>query len=166
MAQQTKPVTQKNTPVNAKQNSPASKQFRAVREPKFITVKKKERAPFPFATIAFLAAITVLFLFLMMNYAEIDKYNSSVTDLKNEVAALQNEQKELEVKLENKDDRAAFEQYAIEQLGMVKAGSLNRYYISLNPSDKTEIVEDVPETEGGFGFLLSGLAEVLRDFWN
>ena len=156
---------QKNTLVPAKKAAAPVKRH-AVREPKFITVKKKEKQPFPFVTIAFLTAITALFLFMMMNYAEIDKYNSSVTDLRNEVAELQEEQKKLEIRLENKDDRAAFEQYAIENLGMVKSNSLNRYYIALNPSDKTEIIEYEEEEQGGFGYLLSGLAEVLRDFIN
>ena len=162
--------TKRTVPVQKRQAAPVRKETaavkrHAVREPRFITVKKKEKQPFPFVTIAFLTAITALFLFMMMNYAEIDKYNSSVTDLRNEVASLQEEQKKLEIRLENKDDRAAFEQYATETLGMVKSNSLNRYYIALNPSDKTEIVEYEEEKEGGFGYLLSGLAEVLRDFW-
>ena len=154
---------QKRSASPVKQGTTAVRR-RAVREPRFITVKKKEKQPFPFVTIAFLTAITALFLFMMMNYAEIDKYNSSVTDLRNELASLQDEQKKLEIRLENKDDRAAFEQYAIETLGMVKANSLNRYYIALNPSDKTEIMEYEEEEKGGFGYLLSGLSEVLRDF--
>lgn len=160
-----------NLPAERRTASPAGKNSvparrHAVREPKFITVKKKERTPFPFVTIAFLTAITALFLFMMMNYAEIDKYNSSVTELRNEVAHLQNEQKKLEIRLENKDDRAAFEEYAIETLGMVKSNTLERHYVALNPSDKTEIMEYEEEKQGGFGYLLSGLAEVLRDFWN
>lgn len=138
----------------------------AVRDPRFITIRKKERTPFPIITILFLIALTVLFLFMIMNYAEIDKYNSSVTGLQNELAKLQQEQKKLENRLENKDDRAAFEKYASEELGMVKSNTLYRYYIALNPKDKTEIVEREEKTESGFGFLLSGIAEVLRDFWS
>ena len=102
---------------------------------------------------------------MMMNYAEIDKYNSSVTELKNEVASLQSEQKKLEQKLENKDDRVAYEEYASEELGMVKSDTLNKYIITLSPEDKTEIMEYDGETNDGFGYLLSGIVEVIRDFF-
>ncbi len=139
----------------------------AVREPKFITVRKerKERKPFPLGIVLVLTVITVLFLFMMMNYAEIDQYNSEIRDLRNQLGELQNQQKKLEVRLENKDDRAAFEQYAIEELGMVKADSLNKYIITLSPDDKTEIMEYEEEKESGFGYLLSGLSEVVRGFF-
>jgi len=139
----------------------------AVREPKFITVRKerKERKPFPLGIVLVLAMITALFLFMMMNYAEIDQYNGEIRDLQNTMAKLQNEQKKLEVRLENKDDRAAFEQFAVEQLGMVKADTLDKYIVTLTPEDKTEIMEYEDEQESGFGFLLSGLAEVVRGFF-
>jgi cell division protein FtsB len=139
----------------------------AIREPKFITVRKerKERKPFPLGIVLVLSIITVLFLFMMMNYAEIDQYNGEIRDLRNQLGELQNQQKKLEVRLENKDDRVAFEQYAIEELGMVKADTLNKYIITLSPEDKTEIMEYEEEKDSGFGYLLSGLAEVLDGFF-
>ncbi len=139
----------------------------AVREPRFVTVRKKkqDRAPFPFGLVAILVLITAMFLFMMMNYAQIDQYNGSIRELQNEVAALQEEQKKLDVRLENKDDRAAFEAFATEQLGMVKSDSLNKFMITLSPQDKTEIMEYEPEKKEGFGYLFSGLAEVVRNFF-
>ena len=140
---------------------------KAIREPRFITVRKqrKERKPFPLGVVVILTLITALFLFMMMNYAEIDQYNGEIRDLKNEIVLLQTEQKKLEVRLENKDDRAAFEQYATEQLGMVKSDTLDKYIVTLSPEDKTEIMEYDDEEEAGFGYLLSGLAEVMRGFF-
>lgn len=138
----------------------------AVREPRFITVRKRrqERAPFPLGIVLVLGVITVLFLFMMMNYAEIDKYNGEITSLKREVASLQAEQKKLDVRLENKNDRLLFEQYATEQLGMVKSDSLDKHIVNLGSTDKTEILSYEDGKESGFGYLLSGLAEVFRDF--
>ena len=139
----------------------------AIREPKFITVRKerKERKPFPLGIVLVLTVITVLFLFMMMYSAEIDQYNGEIRDLRNQLGELQNQQKKLEVRLENKDDRVAFEQYAVEELGMVKADTLNKYIITLSPEDKTEIMEYEEEKESGFGYLLSGLSEVLNGFF-
>ena len=158
----------------AKKAAPVSKREskrmahrRAVREPKFITVRKerKERKPFPLGIVLVLAMITALFLFMMMNYAEIDQYNGEIRDLQNTMAKLQNEQKKLEVRLDNKDDRAAFEQFAVEELGMVKADTLDKYIVTLSPSDKTEIMEYEDEEDSGFGYLLFGLAEVVQGFF-
>ena len=161
-----------NRPTPARRTlSPAQKRKmarrKATREPKFITVRKqrKERKPFPFGVVVVLTLITALFLFMMMNYAEIDQYNGEIRDLKNEIAEMQAEQKKLEVRLENKDDRAAFEKYATEQLGMVKSDTLDKYIVTLSPEDKTEIMEYEDEKDTGFGYLLSGLAEVMRGFF-
>ncbi len=161
-----------NRPAPARRTlSPAQKKKmarrKAIREPKFITVRKqrKERKPFPFGVVVVLMMITALFLFMMMNYAEIDQYNGEIRDLKNEIATLQAEQKKLDVRLENKDDRAAFEQYATEQLGMVKSDTLDKFIVTLSPEDKTEIMEYEDEEDTGFGYLLSGLAEVMRGFF-
>lgn len=163
-----KPVSpaRKTAPLS-KRESKRMAHRRAVREPKFITVRKerKERKPFPLGIVMVLALITALFLFMMMNYAEIDQYNGEIRDLQNTLAKLQNEQKKLEVRLENKDDRAAFEQFAVEELGMVKADTLDKYIVTLTPEDKTEIMEYEDEEDSGFGYLLSGLAEVMRGFF-
>lgn len=140
----------------------------AVREPRFITVRKQrqERKPFPFGLILILVVITVLFLFMMMNYAEIDQYNNEIRDLRNQVAELQTEQKKLDVRLENRDDRTAYEAYAVDQLGMVKADALNKYFVTISPEDKTVIMEYDDGEEDGLGYLLSGLSEVLRGFFS
>ena len=93
-----RPASEKSAPVRKAVPVKMSKRKarrRAVREPKFITVRKerKERKPFPLGIVLVLAMITALFLFMMMNYAEIDQYNGEIRDLQNTLAKLQNEQK-------------------------------------------------------------------------
>ena len=153
----------------AKRQEPARRTAprHAVRQPRFITVRKdrQARTPFPLGMILILAVITVLFLFMMMNYAELDQYNSEITELKNEVAQLRTEKDKLSDRLEGRDDRTFYEEYAVEQLGMVKADSLDKYFVTLSPEDKTVIMEYDDGEEGGFGYLLSGLAEVLKGFF-
>lgn len=164
-----KPVPANRNVVSAKNNvAPVQKRRRAVREPRFITLRKErqERKPFPIGVVLVLLMITVLLLFLMMNYAEIDSYNSEIGSLQRQVSNLRAEQKKLEVRLDNKNDRVAFEQYATEQLGMVKADSLNKYIVSIGSEDKTEIMEYDDGETNGFGYLLSGLAEVLKGFFS
>lgn len=137
---------------------------RAVRDPRFITKIKErtDRKPFPLGLLLILIVITALFLFMMMNFAELDKYNGEIRDLNNELAELKTEQKKLENRLEGRDDLNAYKTFAEEQLGMV-ADEGEKRYVKLNPEDKTEIME-YDDEEGEVGYLLSGLAEVLRDF--
>lgn len=162
-----KPVPSARRSVSA---TPARKQAlanrRAVREPRFITVRKQrtDRKPFPLGMLLILGLITALFLFMMMNFAELDQYNSEIRDLNNELAELKTEQKKLETRLEGRDDLNAYKTFAEEQLGMV-ADEGEKRYVKLNPEDKTEIME-YDDEEGGTGYLLSGLAEVLRGFFS
>lgn len=165
-----KPADRSGAPaVRRNPGTPAKRQAmshrRAVREPRFITVRKEraDRKPFPLGMLLILALITALFLFMMMNFAELDQYNSEIRDLNNELAELKTEQKKLETRLEGRDDLNAYKLFAEEQLGMV-ADEGEKRYVKLNPEDKTEIMEYDDEGEGG-GYLLSGLAEVLRGFF-
>lgn len=167
-----KPVSASRVPASRRSASakPAGKQDlanrRAVREPRFITVRKQrtDRKPFPLGMLLILGLITALFLFMMMNFAELDQYNSEIRDLNNELAELKTEQKKLETRLEGRDDLNAYKTFAEEQLGMV-ADEGEKRYVKLNPEDKTEIMQ-YDDEEGGNGYLLSGLAEVLRGFFS
>lgn len=138
--------------------------MRAVRNPKIITIRKKERAPFPITVIFTSVIITALFIFMMMNYAELDKYNSELAKSEALLTELKEQQHDLSVKLDKKDDPIYIENYAKEKLGMVKKETLPYETINLQPEDKTEVIEYNDGTEGGFGFLLAGIGEVISNF--
>lgn len=55
--------------------------------------------------------------------------------------------------------------YIEEELGMVKGDTLPKEYISLLPEDSTTVIERSRD-ENGFGVLLSGIGEALRNFFN
>ena len=56
-----------------------------------------------------IVTLTVLLLLLMMNYAEVDRYNGSIADLKSQLTDLQKEADKLEQRLDRKDDLVYFE---------------------------------------------------------
>lgn len=139
--------------------------LRAVRAPHIVTVKKKDKSPFPWSIVAVAVILTAMFLFMMMNYAEVDKYRSEITELNNKLAAMEKTQDELEVTLSNKYDIGEIEKYATEELGMTKTiPESNVHIITTEQEDKTEMHTYDDGEEGGFGFLLTGLGEVIRDF--
>ncbi|MBR6783537.1 MAG: hypothetical protein IKM32_02490 [Clostridia bacterium] len=141
--------------------------LRAVRAPRIVNVKKKDKAPFPWSIVVVSLILTGLFLFMMMNYAEVDKYRSEITELNNKLASMEKTQDELEVTLSNKYDIGEIEKYATEELGMTKTiPESNIHIITTEQEDKTEMHSYDDGEEGGFGFLLTGLGEVIRDFLN
>lgn len=139
--------------------------MRAVRSPKIITIRKKEKTPFPISVIFTSIIITALFIFMMMNYAELDKYNSEIAKSEQKLTELKQQQHDLSVKLDKKDDPIYIENYAKEKLGMVKKETLPYETINLQPSDKTEVIRyDDGNGGGGLGFLLAGISEIINNF--
>lgn len=154
-------VKKKSNVVGTKRRRP----LRAVRTPKIITIRKKEKTPFPTSIVFTSIIITALFLFMMVNYAQIDKTNSELVELDSKCTRLQKEKDDLQVKLDKKDNPVYIEEYAENELGMVKSENLPRNYVSLPlPNEKSEIIKYDDGQEGGFGFLLAGVGEVLNDF--
>lgn len=154
---------------NTKKSVPAKRStpMRAVRTVEVVNVKKKDKSPFPWSVVLVAALMTALFLFMMMNYAEVDKYRSENAQLSNQLASLEKDQAELEVELGNKYDLKEIREYATEELGMVHVNEMpvnNIHYITVEQEDATEMHEYDDGEEGGFGFLLTGLGEVIKDF--
>lgn len=150
-----------NKAISAKRAS----NLRAIRAPKVINIKKKDKKPFPWSIIFVAALFTSLFLFMMMNYAEVDKYRSEIAQLDSRIATMEKTQDDLAVTYSNKYDLAEVEKYAQEELGMTKSiPQENIHVITIEQGDKTEMHSYDDGEEGGFGFLLTGFAEVITDF--
>ena len=158
------PVVKKNKKsLSAKRAS----NMHAVRTARIINVKKEDKAPFPWSVVVVAVIMTALFLFMMMNYAEVDKYRSEINDLDTKINTMKNTQTNLQVELSNKYNRTEIENYAREELGMVESEKLtNVHYITTEQEDKTEMHNYDEGEEGGFGFLLTGFGEIIRDFIN
>ena len=154
-------VSGKNKAKNAKRAS----NLHAVRAPRIVNVKKKDKAPFPWSMVFVALILTGMFLFMMMNYAEVDKYRSEINDINNKLTVMEKTQDELEVTYSNKYNIGEIEKYAREELGMT---NIRREYHIITPEheDKTEMKSYDDGEEGGFGFLLTGLGEVISDFLN
>ncbi len=117
----------------------------------------------PALTIFVVASIVVLALFLLMNYAELEKLNSDVGELEAEITSLKTEKKALETELEKSVDLAFIEEYATTVLGMQKPDK--KYPISLRPADDINVTQypDQPD-EVRTDTIFSGFAEVFRNF--
>ncbi len=150
-----------NKSVSAKR--PAS--MHAVRAPKVVTIKKDNKAPFPWSTVVVCVLFTCMFLFMMMNYAEVNKYKNEIVTLDNQITTMEKSYNELQGTLNEKIDLTDIGEYATEQLGMVPGNQIaDRKVITIEQNDKVEMQSYDDGEEGGFGFLLTGFGEVIRDF--
>lgn len=130
------------------------------------TRHKKKKSPLPVAVIFAAVILTLLFLFMIMNYAEIDKYNTEIAEIRANITDLKREADTLQGQLDKKESEiTGMQDYIEEELGMVKGDTLPKEYISLLPEDSTTVIERSRD-ENGFGVLLSGIGEALRNFFN
>ncbi len=137
----------------------------AVRAPKVVTIKKDNKTPFPWSAVIVCVLFTCMFLFMMMNYAEVNKYQNEIADLDNKITSMQKNQNELQVTLNSKYDLGEVGEYAKTHLGMQPGSqNTNREVITIEQNDKVEMYSYDDGDEGGFGFLLTGFGEVFRDF--
>lgn len=152
-----KSVVKKNMNKNIKGKTP-------VKSTRVIVMKKKEKSPFPVSLVFSVAIITALFLFMIMNFAEIDRYNSEIAEIQGTITDLQNEAIQLEQKLNSKNNLNDIENYAKEN-GMVKSSDADRVNITRDAEDEGKSIKYDDGNESGLGVLLSGLGEVIKNFF-
>lgn len=107
------------------------------------TVKAEKKKPFPVSAIFMSLVCTVLFMFMIVSYVQINEYTLEVSELRSDLADMIAEDKELTTALEKKNDMLTIEEMASE-LGMVKADQLTKKHITLTNEDKIEVVEPEP----------------------
>lgn len=144
-------------------NGKRTSNLHAVRAPRIVNVKKKDKAPFPWAMVFVALLLTGMFLFMMMNYAEVDKYRSEINDINNKLDTMEKTKDELEVEYSNKYNIGEIEKYAREELGMTNIEG-EYHIITPEHEDRTEMQNYDDGEEGGIGFLLTGFGEIFRDF--
>lgn len=137
-----------------------------VKRTMIIESKKKNKKPLPVGTIFTIAVMTLLFIFLIMNYAEIDNYNSEIASLKDELTEMQKDADKLDQRLDKKNDLVSFEEYAADKLGMVKETELTKINITALPENTGEAFKYGDDERTGIGVLLSGFGEVIKDFFD
>ena len=132
-----------------------------------ITKKDKEKKPFPITTVAAAICFTVMFLFLVMNYTSLDELKDEVVRQDKLITQLTDKRNKLEEKVAKKDNLDEITKYAENELGMVKKEEveLSPYYIDLNTDDEVQITEYEDKTENGLGVLLTGVGNVIKDFF-
>lgn len=137
----------------------------SVKQEKVTTVKTKSSRPFPIGAVVIVTICTLLLMFTVLSYVQINEYTIEVASLKGELSDLIEERKELELSLEEKNDMLMIEEKANE-LGMVKSDQLTKKHISLDQEDKIEVVETEPgEDMTVVSSVMSAIAYNFKGLW-
>ena len=119
---------------------PAAVPVAALRaKPSVRTVAAEKRNPFPFAVLMTAVICTMLFMYMVYNIVEINEYTLGISELKSTLSELQTREKELELKLEKKNDLSVIEEKA-SALGMVKIYSVSKQYVNVHNEDKIDVL--------------------------
>ncbi|MBE6651164.1 MAG: hypothetical protein E7613_07605 [Ruminococcaceae bacterium] len=124
--------------------------------------KEKPATPFPAFTIFCLIALTIVSLYVIHLYIELDEIDTKITDGENMIAELKKKETDLQAVWESKYDLEEVERIAREKYGMVDEDQIPKEYITPNTEDSIEIMETEPKDETP-GALLSGFAGVVSD---
>ncbi len=130
------------------------------------TVKVAVKRPFPVGAVVMVTICTLLLMFTVMSYVQINEYTIEVALLRGELTDLAGEKKELALAIEEKNDMLKIEEYATENLGMVKADQLTKKHISLDQEDKVEVVETEPSKDVTVvSGVMSAIGENFEGLW-
>lgn len=111
-------------------------------EPKVRTITDTRKVSFPYSIIFMAIACSVLFMYMIFNYVQINEYTETVSDLKSEIATLDARKVELQTKLDKKNDLIFIEKFAREELGMVKIDEITKKYIAMDAGDKITVFDN------------------------
>lgn len=137
-----------------------------VKQDKVTTVKAKTAKPFPISAVVMLTICTLLLMFMVLSYVQINEYTIEVASLRGELSDLAGQKKDLNLSVEQKNDMMEIEKYAKENLGMVKADQLTKKHISLDQQDKVEVIEPEPtEDMTVVAGVMSAIGENFKGLW-
>lgn len=133
------------------------------------TVVVEKKYAFPASVLLIAACFTVLIMAIITTSVQINEITSENAALQRTYAELVNEENELRLLLETRDDLRVVETVAKEELGMVKKDQVDRYYLTVHKEDRIEIIEDKKEDDARLfdGIMSFGgsLVERIRGFF-
>ena len=119
---------------------------------------------FPVGIIAIAFALTVVAVFLLLNFSQISKFNDQILRLESEMAEDTKRISELDMLIDKNTDITAIEEFAKER-GMIKADRVETKYVNMSSGYK---IEKMPATEDeGYTIstAMSGVISLFGEAW-
>lgn len=123
---------------------------------------EKPATPFPLSLILCVMAITLVAIYVIHLYIELDELNATITEYNNQIAEMKNEERVLQSQRASKYNLEEIERIAKEKYGMVDKDQLPKEYITPESSDSIEVMK-LSEAQETPDALLSGFAGAVSD---
>lgn len=121
----------------------AARKKRVAREranaPKYVTKTVKAKQAFPISVIGYIVIFSVIAMFLVLGNSKINEATLRADNLKSEIASEMNRGEILNSYINQRNDAAYVEEYAINVLGMVKSTDVAKRYVSISGEDKVVV---------------------------
>lgn len=123
---------------------------------------KEHNFPVSFAAISI--ALTMIAVFLLLNYSQITKFSNDIGDLKNDMAEYNAAIAELDILINKRTDHAAIEAYAAEH-GLVSSDKVASRYVSMTDSYKIEKTDGAADEAGevSVSTVMSGVVRLFSE---
>lgn len=129
----------------------------------FFTKREKSTGKSCFDKVVTVLLFAVLLFFVVGSFCEyLDVFNE-MKEIKSEMLKCREEQTKLIMAIDRRDNFAEMEEYAINNLGMVKSESLTRHYVNISEKDIVRISENENAGEIPSGVLLSGFKYIISN---
>jgi len=112
--------------------------------PRMHTVRAEKRTPFPYGAIFAMILCTILFMYMVFQFVQINEYSLTLRHMQGELEELTLQQQSLALQLENRNDRGTISALA-EDMGMVKMDQVEKIYLDGSGQDKIEITKKPTE---------------------
>lgn len=130
----------------------------------FFTKREKSNGKSCFDKVVTVLLFAVLLFFVVGSFCEyLDVFNE-MKEIKSEMLKCREEQTKLIMAIDRRDNFAEMEEYAINNLGMVKSENLTRHYVNISEKDIVRISEEDNTDEMPGGVLLSGFRNIISNF--
>ena len=154
--------------VNTAEPAPVQTPVTAPRElPRVLPDARPERAPKRHISFLYVAALVIgviLFSNIISMHGELTALSIKTHQLKTEITAMGKEQSALQLELNRVMNQNEIEEYAVANLGMVKATGESISYLNYQNETVFEIAE---ETDNGiFGTIFSGIKSAAQTVWS
>lgn len=106
-----------------------------------------EEHNFPVSFAAVAVALTLIAVFLLLNYSQITKFNNDISNLKTEMNQYSAEIAEYDILIGKKTDHASIEEYAREN-GLVSSDKVISRYVTMSDNYKIEKTDGAASDDG------------------
>lgn len=125
---------------------------------------KVERRRAPMGIILGIVIAFVLLMGVVYSFSQISESSAQLSEMKTQLTRINAEASKYALEIEEKNDLGVIENLAVNELNMVKEGSVQKKYITVSEGDRIVIAEDVSdEAPESYGGILSGLSAAFDD---